>query len=70
LRLTRPFKAFVGHRTIFGGRFHEMRTSKMRLPHVGQAGRIKTPGGLPAIVAILTPTNKQKQTEHDHVSLD
>jgi hypothetical protein len=37
LRLTRPFEAFVGHRTILGGRFHEMRTSKMRLPHVGQA---------------------------------
>jgi hypothetical protein len=49
-----------------------MRTSNMRLPHVGQAGRIKTPGGLPVIVAILTPTNKQKQTqtEHDHVNLD
>jgi hypothetical protein len=59
LRLTRPFEAFVGHRTILGGRFHEMRTSKMRLPHVGQAGRLKTPDGLPMIVAILTQqTNK------------
>jgi hypothetical protein len=41
-----------------------MRTSKMRLPHVGQAGRIKTPSGLPVIVAILTPTNKQKTNKH------
>jgi hypothetical protein len=43
-----------------------MRTSTMRLPHVGQAGRIKTLGGLPVVVAILSPTNKQqnKQTEH------
>jgi hypothetical protein len=41
-----------------------MRTSKMRLPHVGQAGRIKTPGGLPVIVAILTPTNKQTKNKH------
>jgi hypothetical protein len=48
-----------------------MRTSKMRLSVVGQAGPIKTPGGLPVIVAILTPTNKkQTQTEHDHVNLD
>jgi len=71
LRLTRPLEAFVGHRTILGGRFHEMRTSKMRLSVVGQAGPIKTPGGLPVIVAILTPTNKkQTQTEHDHVNLD
>jgi hypothetical protein len=37
-----------------------MRTSNMRLPHVGQAGRIKTLGGLAVIVAILSPTNKQK----------
>jgi hypothetical protein len=37
-----------------------MRMSDMRQPHVGQAGRIKTPGDLPAIVAMLTPTNKQK----------
>jgi hypothetical protein len=52
-----------------------MRTSNMRVPHVGQAGRLKTAGGLPMIVAILTPTNKQTknkqtQTEHDHVNLD
>jgi hypothetical protein len=37
-----------------------MRTSNMRVPHVGQAGRLKTAGGLPMIVAILTLTNKQK----------
>jgi hypothetical protein len=37
-----------------------MRTSDMLLPHVGQAGRIKTLGGLLVIVAILNPTNKQK----------
>jgi hypothetical protein len=37
-----------------------MRTSNMRLPHVGQAGRVKTLGGLAVIVAILIPTNKQK----------
>src|SRR5215469_10321499 len=36
----------------------KMRTSTMRLPHVGQAGRIKTPRGLPVVVAILNPTNK------------
>ena len=32
----------------------------MRLPHVGQAGRLNTFGGLPVIVAILSPTNKRK----------
>jgi hypothetical protein len=41
-----------------------MRTSNMRLPHVGHAGRLKPSAGLPVIVAILSPTNKQtnKQT--------
>ena len=37
-----------------------MRTSDMRLPHVGQAGHIKTPGGLLVVIAILNQTNKQK----------
>jgi hypothetical protein len=38
----------------------------MRLPHVGQAGRLKPPGGSPVIVAILNPTNKQtKEKEYD-----
>jgi len=38
-----------------------MRTGNIRLPHVGQAGRIKALGGLAVIVAILSPTNKHKQ---------
>jgi hypothetical protein len=46
-----------------------MRTSNMRVPHVGQAGRLKTAGGLPMIVAILTQqtTNKQ-QTNKKNMS--
>jgi hypothetical protein len=47
-----------------------MRTSNIRLPHVGQAGRLKPPGGLLVIVAILSPTNKQtnKQSRRDPVN--
>jgi hypothetical protein len=45
-----------------------MRTSNMRVPHVGQAARLKTAGGLPMIVAILTPTNN-KQTTNKQQSL-
>jgi hypothetical protein len=32
----------------------------MRVPQVEQAGRIKRPGGLTMIVAMLTPTNNEQ----------
>src|SRR6516164_2466914 len=56
----------LGHKRTFAvsldhlGKWCARRSSNMRLPHVGQAGRIKTLGGLAVIVAILIPTNKQK----------
>ena len=42
-------------------------TSNMRLPHVGQAGRIKIFGGLPVIVAMLSP-NKQQTTNNKNMA--
>jgi len=57
--LIRTPRTFIGV-LVMTGLVGKMRTSDMRLPHVGQAGHIKTPGGLLVVIAILNPTNKQK----------
>jgi len=56
IRTPRTFIGVLVTTGLVGKNAHEQ-----RLPQVGQAGRIKTFGGFPVIVAILTPTNKQKR---------